>query len=55
MIRLIDLQRASDEQYMKESGSFESWIREVRKTEFLKGWLRVLEDKAKIDINEKRL
>jgi peptidyl-prolyl cis-trans isomerase D len=55
VIRLIDLQRASDEQYVKDSGSVERWIREVRKTEFLKGWLRVLEDKAKIDINEKRL
>ena len=55
VIRLIDLQRASDEQYVKDSGSFERWIREVRKTEFLKGWLRVLEEKAKIDINEKRL
>ena len=55
VIRLIDMQRASDEQYVKDSGSFERWIREVRRTEFFKGWLRVLEEKAKIDINEKRL
>ncbi len=53
--RLIDLQRASDEQYAKDSGATEKWVREVLRTEFFKGWLRVFEEKAKIDINEKRL
>ncbi len=55
VIRLVDLQRASEEQYAKDAAEFERWVKEVRKTEFLKGWLRVLEEKAKVDINEKGL
>ncbi len=55
VVRLIDLQRASDEQYAKEAGGTERWVREVLRTEFLKAWLRVLEEKAKIEVNEKRL
>ena len=55
VVRLVDLQRASEEQYAKDAADFERWVKEVRKTEFLKGWLRVLEEKAKVDINEKEL
>jgi peptidyl-prolyl cis-trans isomerase D len=55
VLRLVDLQRASEEQYAKDAADFERWVKEVRKTEFLKGWLRTLEEKAKVDINEKAL
>jgi len=55
VVRLVDLQRASEEQYAKDDADFERWVTEVRKTEFLKGWLRALEEKAKVDINEKAL
>jgi hypothetical protein len=32
-----------------------NWVLEVRKTEFLKGWIKLLAEKAKIEINDKTL
>jgi len=55
VVRLAKVEVASDEQYAKEAQAFEKWVLEVRKTEFLKGWIRLLEDRSKIDINEKLL
>lgn len=55
VVRLTDVMEASDEQFAKDAPTFERWILEVRKTEFLKGWLKLLEEKAKITINEKQL
>jgi peptidyl-prolyl cis-trans isomerase D len=55
VVRLLSVERASDEQYAREARSVEDWVREVRKTDFRRGWLRVLEEKAKIDLNEKML
>jgi peptidyl-prolyl cis-trans isomerase D len=55
VVRLSDLERASEQRYAKEAQEFRKWIDEVRKTEFLKGWLRVLEDRSKVTINEKLL
>jgi peptidyl-prolyl cis-trans isomerase D len=53
IVRLTDVVQGSDEQYAKDAEAFEKWILEVRRTEFLKGWLKLMEDKAKIDISEK--
>jgi peptidyl-prolyl cis-trans isomerase D len=53
IVRLTDVVQGSDEQYAKDAEAFERWILEVRRTEFLKGWLKLMEDKAKIDISEK--
>ncbi|MEJ2718373.1 MAG: hypothetical protein P8182_14760, partial [Deltaproteobacteria bacterium] len=55
VVRLAGVERASGERYAKEAYEFRKWIDEVRKTEFLKGWLRVLEDRSKVTINEKFL
>jgi peptidyl-prolyl cis-trans isomerase D len=55
VVRLVGLEQASDEQYAKEADAFERWVVEVRKTEFLKGWLRLFEEKSKITINDKNL
>lgn len=55
VVRLADVEKASDEQFAKEEKAFEKWVLEVRKTEFLKGWIRLLEERSKIDINEKLL
>jgi peptidyl-prolyl cis-trans isomerase D len=51
--RLISVEKASDEQYAKDAPVFEKWVLEVRQTDFLKGWLRLLEDRSKISIREK--
>jgi peptidyl-prolyl cis-trans isomerase D len=55
VVKLKAVERAGDEQFTKEAKAFEKWVLEVRKTEFLKGWIRLLEERSKIDINEKLL
>jgi peptidyl-prolyl cis-trans isomerase D len=55
VVRLAKVNRAGDEQYSKEAPAFERWILEVRKTDFLKGWIRKLKSKAQIEINRKLL
>ncbi len=55
IVRLNEVAKASDEQFAKDAPAFEKWILEVRKTEFLKGWQKLLEERAKITINEKLL
>lgn len=53
IVRLSELQPASDEKYEKEAETLQKWVLEVRQTEFIKGWLRVLEDRSQISITEK--
>lgn len=53
IVRLLKIDKASDELYAKESNAFGAWVSEVRKTELLKGWIRALRDKASIEINQK--
>lgn len=55
VVRLNEVEEASNEQFAKDAPAFEKWILEVRKTEFLKGWQKLLEERAKITINEKLL
>jgi len=55
VVRLVRIDRASDEKYAKEADEFEKWVVEVRKTDFLKGWVRRLREKAQIDINRRLL
>ncbi len=55
MVRLVGLEQASDEQYAKEAEAFERSVVNVRKTEFLKGWLSLFEEKSKITVNDKML
>ena len=53
VVKLTGVEKASDEQFKKDAAAFESWVSEVRKTEFLKGWIKLLEDRSKIEINDK--
>jgi peptidyl-prolyl cis-trans isomerase D len=53
VVRLSEVQPASDEKYEKEAETLQKWVLEVRQTEFIKGWLRVLEDRSQISIKEK--
>ncbi len=53
VVMLKSIERASEEQFQKDAAAFESWVSEVRKTEFLKGWIKLLEDRSKIEINDK--
>lgn len=55
VVRLQKVDEASESKYEEEAPSFEKWVLEVRKTDFLKGWLRKLRDKAEIEINDKLL
>jgi peptidyl-prolyl cis-trans isomerase D len=55
VVRLLGVEKASDEQYAKEADAFKGWVVEVRKTEFLKGWLHLLEQRSKITMNDKNL
>ncbi len=55
VVKLDRMEPASDETYQKEAEEFEKWIVEVRKTDFLKGWVRRLRERAKIDINRRFL
>ncbi|MGB9617133.1 MAG: SurA N-terminal domain-containing protein [Desulfomonilaceae bacterium] len=53
VVKLTGVEKASEEQFKKDAAAFESWVSEVRKTEFLKGWIKLLEDRSKIEINDK--
>jgi peptidyl-prolyl cis-trans isomerase D len=50
VVHLTDEERASEELYEKERRAFERWIVEVRKAEFLQGWLRILEERSQITL-----
>jgi len=53
IVRLSEVQKASDAQYQKEEETFQKWVLGVKQTEFIKGWLRVLEDRSQVSITEK--
>lgn len=53
VVKLASVEKASEDQYAKDAPMFEKWVLEVRQTDFLKGWLRLLEDQSKITIREK--
>ncbi len=55
VVRLSRVERADDSQYEKEAPTFEKWVLEVRKTDFLKGWVQRLREKAEITLNDKLL
>ncbi len=55
VVLLSEVERASDELFAKQGEDFERWIKEVRRTEFLTGWLRLLEERAKVTVMEKLL
>lgn len=55
IVRLSKIDPASEEDYEKGATEFRNWVLEVRRTEFLKGWLRMLRDRSNIDINQKLL
>ncbi len=55
VVKLSRVERASEAQYEKEARSFENWVLEVRKTDFLKGWVQRLREQAKISLNDKLL
>ncbi|MGC8604036.1 MAG: peptidylprolyl isomerase, partial [Desulfomonilaceae bacterium] len=55
IVRLAKIEPASEEDYEKGATEFRNWVLEVRRTEFLKGWLRMLRDRSNIDINQKLL
>jgi len=53
VVRLAQMEQATDEQYRKDAIFFEQWVLQVRRTEVLKGWIRLLESRAKIDVGQK--
>lgn len=53
IVRLANLAPADGEQFKKEEKQFTRWIVEVRKTEFLTGWIKEFKSKANIEINER--
>jgi peptidyl-prolyl cis-trans isomerase D len=53
VVRLKSSEKATDEAYEKERAAFEKWVTEVRRAEFLQGWLKVFESKAKVTANKK--
>jgi len=55
VVRLAKVTPASEDDYEKGASEFRNWVLEVRRTEFLKGWLRMLRDRSTIDINQKLL
>ena len=55
IVRLAKVDPASEEDYEKGATEFRNWVLEVRRTEFLKAWLRMLRDRSNIDINQKLL
>lgn len=55
VVRLSKIEPADEAQFAKEAPMVERWVREVRQTEFLKGWLRLLEKKSEIELNDKAL
>lgn len=55
VVRLTDVQVAGEERYAKEGPALERWIGEVRRKEFLEGWLRILQQKSQVQLNEKLL
>jgi peptidyl-prolyl cis-trans isomerase D len=55
IVRLDSVERAGEDLFEKERDQFEKWIVEVRRTEFMEGWLRVLRSKAKITRSDQSL
>lgn len=55
VVRLAKIEPASEDKFEKDASAFERWVLEVRKTDFLKGWLRLLREKATINVNPKLL
>jgi peptidyl-prolyl cis-trans isomerase D len=53
VVRLTDVEPASDARYAEEADTFRQWILEVRRTEFLTGWLEALKERSTIQVNDK--
>ncbi len=52
IIRLAEMEAAGDEQFAKEANKFETWIVNVRTTEYINGWLKLLRERSEIKVNE---
>jgi peptidyl-prolyl cis-trans isomerase D len=50
VFRLLEVMPAGEEDYEQQEQMFKGVIVQVRKTEYLEGWLKLLRDRAKIDI-----
>jgi peptidyl-prolyl cis-trans isomerase D len=50
VVRLTKIERASDARYEKEAVEFAKWIKDLRRREFLEGWVRRLRETASIDV-----
>ncbi len=55
VVRLAKTEPAGEDKFEKDASAFEKWVLEVRKTDFLKGWVRLLREKATINVNPKLL
>jgi hypothetical protein len=53
VVRLVSVEKANEDQFAKDAPVFEKWVLEVRQTDFLKGWLRMFEERSKITMREK--
>jgi peptidyl-prolyl cis-trans isomerase D len=55
LIRLKELEKADQAKFEKEKESFKRWITQVRATDYLNSWLKLLRDRSQIEVNEKFL
>ncbi len=55
LIRLKKLKEADNAEFEKEKEAFQGWITQVRATEYLNSWLKLLRDRSKIEIHDRFL
>lgn len=55
LIRLKKLVRADKSKFQKEKETFQGWITQVRATEYLNSWLKLLRDRSQIEIHDRFL
>jgi peptidyl-prolyl cis-trans isomerase D len=55
IVRLIKLEESPEADYAKDAPAIEKWVLDVRKQEFLRGWLQLMKSKSNIDVRDKNL
>lgn len=55
VVRLTDIEGASDRKYSLEAPAFENWVREVSRTEIRDGWIKRLKQTGTVVVNEERI
>lgn len=55
VVRLVSVERGSEERYAKEAIQQEARLRGLKQRYFLDGWLKVMERRSKVELNERML